>query len=139
MDVPFTVFPRDTILSTLINSSSPESRFHDAPYADTYDAIIMDSTPATHDQWTAFADDVARAMLEAHKCDTIGELFRREHKAATERGEMRLSVRGDVRCAVDAECGGGGGVGDGGGERSERSSAFRCEDEWTARGIFRET
>ncbi|GAA5917868.1 hypothetical protein JCM8208_006524 [Rhodotorula glutinis] len=130
-------FPRDSILSTLLKSSSPESRFHDAPYDDTYDALIFDSSPSTHDQWTAFADDVARALLEAQQCDTIGELFRREHKAALDRGEMRLSFRDDLRsCATEVERRAG--AGGAGGDEPGRRSAFRCEDEWTARGIFRE-
>ncbi|GAA5917873.1 hypothetical protein JCM8208_006527 [Rhodotorula glutinis] len=106
---------------------------HDAPY----DALIFDSSPSTHDQWTAFADDVARALLEAQQCDTIGELFRREHKAALDRGEMRLSFRDDLRsCAAEVERRAG--AGGAGGDEPERRSAFRCEDEWTARGIFRE-
>ncbi|GAA5837303.1 hypothetical protein JCM9279_005646 [Rhodotorula babjevae] len=133
-------FPRDTILSTLLKSSSPESRFHDAPYDDTYDALIFDSTPATHDKWTAFSDDVARALLEAQHCDTIGELFRREHEAALERGEMQRSFRDDLRsCAGEVGRRAGDGAAAGGGEGPERGSAFRCEDEWTARGIFRES
>lgn len=91
-----------------------------------------------HDKWTAFADDVARALLEAQQCDTIGELFHREHDGAFERGEMRASFRDDLRsCAAEVGLRAGDGAARGG-EQPERRSAFRCEDEWTARGIFRE-
>ncbi|TNY21682.1 hypothetical protein DMC30DRAFT_415849 [Rhodotorula diobovata] len=127
--------PQDSILSSFLKSSSPELRFHDAPFSDTYDALVLDATRDTHDKWATFADAVAQAILHAQECETIGQLLHREKEGAVERGEMdaqrweRLHTH-----AVIHERGGR----QRDGQEPRRKVAFVCEETLTARRIFRE-
>lgn len=129
------VLPQDSILSSFLKSSSPELRFHDAPFSDTYDALVLDATRDTHDKWATFADAVAQAILHAQECETIGQLLHREKEGAVERGEMdaqrweRLHTH-----AVIHERGGR----QRDGQEPRRKVAFVCEETLTARRIFRE-
>ncbi|GAA5836185.1 hypothetical protein JCM11251_007390 [Rhodosporidiobolus azoricus] len=136
-------FPRESVLSSLLSSSSPESRFHSTSFSDTYDAVILDATPftsATQDSWTTFADSVAQAVLAAQSCESIGELIWREKKYAVDRGEMREGEWEAMHaCAVQEKPeakGGRTGSKDEGAQ--ERRVLYICEDELTARMIFRE-
>ncbi|CDR35863.1 RHTO0S01e08878g1_1 [Rhodotorula toruloides] len=126
-----TCFPRDTVLSSMLKSSSPESRFHPAPYADSYDAIIVDSSPATsptHDAWSKFADSVAQAVLDAQGVESLAALTVREKDAAVERGEMPEGEWEQRQaCAVQAKQ-----------DKRPRKVAYVCEENLTARRIFRE-
>ncbi|BGP36264.1 hypothetical protein JCM10449v2_000162 [Rhodotorula kratochvilovae] len=127
-------FPRETILSSLLKSSSPETRFHDAPYTDTYDAVLLDASPdssPTHDKWSLFADAVAEAILHAQGCETIGELLRREKDAAVERGEMRPGEWEELHACTAADGGGGA-------KAKGRKVVYVCEEGLMARRIFRE-
>ncbi|BGP44349.1 hypothetical protein JCM10450v2_000160 [Rhodotorula kratochvilovae] len=127
-------FPRGTILSSLLKSSSPETRFHDAPYTDSYDAVILDASPdssPTHDKWSLFADAVAEAILHAQGCETIGELLRREKDAAVERGEMRPGEWEELHACTAAD-------GSGGAKAKGRKAVYVCEEGLMARRIFRE-
>ncbi|GAA6047777.1 hypothetical protein NBRC10513_003568 [Rhodotorula toruloides] len=126
-----TCFPRDTVLSSMLKSSSPESRFHLAPCADSYDAIIVDSSPSTsptHDSWSRFADSVAQAVLDAQGVESLAALTLREKDAAVARGEM---VEGEweqrQECAVRAKR-----------DKRPRKVVYVCEENLTARRIFRE-
>ncbi|GAA5910583.1 uncharacterized protein JCM6883_003225 [Sporobolomyces salmoneus] len=129
-------FPIDTVLSSLLRSSSPEARFHTDPYLDSYDCLILDSSPyasPTHDSWSTFADSVAQAILFAQGLSTPSELTRKEREGAIERGEMEPGEF-EKLCAAA------------GGETIERGSkgkeakkvVYVCEEELTARNIFRE-
>ncbi|GAA5858315.1 hypothetical protein JCM8547_004645 [Rhodosporidiobolus lusitaniae] len=143
-------FPRDSVLSSLLSSSSPESRFQPFPFPDTFDAVILDASPfssATHDSWLAFADAVASAMLKAQECESVGELVWTEKKRAVERGEMMEGEWEAMRvCAAEQGKMGEGGtvkgrrgskdMGEGG--KKEKKVLYVCEDELTARKIFRE-
>ncbi|GAA6041646.1 hypothetical protein JCM8097_007788 [Rhodosporidiobolus ruineniae] len=138
-------FPRETVLSSLLASSSPETRFHGAPFTDTYDAVVLDSAPfssSTHDDWSSFADGVAQAVLAAQECETIGELIWREKARAVENGEMADGEWEMMHaCAAEKQAGGGDGKGRRGSKdegKRERRVLYVCEDELTARKIFRE-
>jgi hypothetical protein len=128
----FAVFPRETVLSSLLASSSPESRFHPSPFADTIDAVILDASPfssTTQDSWSLFADAVSYALLAAQSCENVGELVWREKQKAVERGEM-LEGEWEAMHACAAERTGAKG-------RKTRVVTV-CEDGWAARRIFRE-
>ncbi|GJN92035.1 hypothetical protein Rhopal_005063-T1 [Rhodotorula paludigena] len=130
-----TYFPRDSVLSSLLKSSSPELRFQDTPFADSLDAVILDATPltsSTHDKWTNFADSVAEAVLQARDCATIGELIFREKSAAAECGDMGEREWEEVHaCAADGDRGPTGRSG-------SQKVVYVCEEGLTARNIFRE-
>ncbi|GAA6007538.1 uncharacterized protein JCM10292_003919 [Rhodotorula paludigena] len=130
-----TYFPRDSVLSSLLKSSSPELRFQDTPFADSLDAVILDATPltsSTHDKWTNFADSVAEAVLQARDCATIGELIFREKSAAAECGDMGEREWEEVHaCAADGDRGPTGRSG-------SKKVVYVCEEGLTARNIFRE-
>ncbi|GAA5899069.1 hypothetical protein JCM6882_004608 [Rhodosporidiobolus microsporus] len=134
-------FPRESVLSSLLSSSSPESRFHSTSFSDTYDAVVLDASPFTspsQDSWTAFADGVAQAVLAAQSCETIGELIWREKKLAVDKGEMRDGEWEAMHaCAAEEkqEKGRRGSKDEG---KRERRVLYVCEDELTARKIFRE-
>ncbi|GAA5867512.1 hypothetical protein JCM1840_002532 [Sporobolomyces johnsonii] len=130
-----TYFPLDTVLSSLLRSSSPETRFHSAPYSDSMDCLILDASPyssLTHDSWAAFAESVAQAVLAAQGCETVGELATREREAAVRRGDM--SEREWERMCVAAEEGREKKGKDG----KAKKVVYVCEEGMTARGLFRE-
>ncbi|GAA6047568.1 hypothetical protein JCM3770_005812 [Rhodotorula araucariae] len=126
-------FPRQAVLSSLLKSSSPESRFHGAPYTDTYDAVVLDASPessSTYEQWSLFADAVAEAVLHAQGCETIDELFQRGGNTAVEHGDMRPHEWEQMPpCAASR---------DGGADGKGSKTAYVCEERLTARRIFRE-
>lgn len=127
-------FPVDTVLPSLLRSSSPETRFHSNPYPDSFDCLILDSssyTSPTQGDWTTFADSVAQAVLAAQGFETPSELTRHERTKATERGEMDQGEW--ERMCVAAKPEGGGGKG-----KSGRKVVYICEEELTARSMFRE-
>ncbi|GAA6010210.1 hypothetical protein JCM10207_005668 [Rhodosporidiobolus poonsookiae] len=140
-------FPRESVLASLLSSSSPESRFHPHAFEDTYDCVILDASPftsATHDSWSAFSDAVAQAVLHAAECETVGELLWREKQVAVERGEMAEgeweamhSCAAEQGEAVESSGKGRRGSKDGG-KKPARKMLFICEDDLTARRIFRE-
>ncbi|BGP28508.1 hypothetical protein JCM10296v2_000243 [Rhodotorula toruloides] len=126
-----TCFPRDTVLSSMLKSSSPESRFHPAPYADSYDAIIVDSSPSmsqTHESWSKFADSVAQAVLDAQGVESLAALTVQEKDAAVRRGEMpEEEWEQRQACAVQAKQ-----------DKRPRKVVYVCEENLTPRRIFRE-
>ncbi|BGP12271.1 hypothetical protein JCM10213_000034 [Rhodosporidiobolus nylandii] len=139
-------FPRDSTLSSLLKSSSPEARFHDQPFSDSYEAVILDATPfasRTHDDWSTFADGVAQAVLQALEADSVGELLWREKLAAVEREEMHEGEWETLHaCAREQEpheeVTGAKGRRGSKDEGARRRVLYVCEDDWTARKIFRE-
>lgn len=115
----------------MLKSSSPETRFHPAPYADSYDAIIVDSSPSTsptHASWSKFADSVAHVVLEAQGVESIAQLTVQEKDAAVRRGEMPEGEwERRQACAVRAKQ-----------EKAPRKNTYACEETFSARRIFRE-
>ncbi|GAA5940278.1 hypothetical protein JCM1841_003586 [Sporobolomyces salmonicolor] len=130
-----THFPLDTVLSSLLRSSSPETRFHAAPYSDSVECLILDASPyssVTHDRFAAFAESVAQAVLAAQGCQTVVELATREREAAVRRGEMSEG-EWERMCVVAEE------------DREKKGKdgkvkkvVYVCEEGMTARGLFRE-
>ncbi|GAA5846226.1 hypothetical protein JCM3766R1_000756 [Sporobolomyces carnicolor] len=147
-------FPVDSVLTSLARSSSPEARFHSEPYPDALDCLILDSAPyasATHDEWATFADSVARAVLLARGFETPSELTRFERKGAIERGEM-ASGEWEKMCAAATTQEDSPGGRDGKGPRGAKGRSkgkdgsptptkvvYVCEEELTARNVFRES
>ncbi|GAA5975088.1 hypothetical protein JCM11641_000027 [Rhodosporidiobolus odoratus] len=135
-------FPRESTLSSLLNSSSPESRFHSKPFSDGYDCVILDASPftsPTQDSWTSFADAVAGAVLQSQGCETIGESIRREKVAAVEQGEMiEGEWEGLHACAASQKTEEGSKGKKASKEVGRRKVLYVCEDSWTARRMFRE-
>ncbi|GAA5878825.1 hypothetical protein JCM3774_000976 [Rhodotorula dairenensis] len=73
-----TVLPTNTILASLAESSSPETRFHSGPYQDVIEAVVLDASPyssPTHDSWLAFADRVAQNLVEAQGYTCFEAMF----------------------------------------------------------------
>ncbi|GAA5882796.1 hypothetical protein JCM16303_002461 [Sporobolomyces ruberrimus] len=127
-------FPVDTVLPSLLRSSSPEARFHPDPYTDSFDCLILDSSAyasPTHDSWTNFADSVAHAVLTSQGFETPSELTRKERKRAIERGEMEEGEWERMCVAARPEQGRKG-------KDDGKRVVYVCEEEMTARLIFRE-
>ncbi|GAA6024335.1 hypothetical protein JCM11491_000380, partial [Sporobolomyces phaffii] len=128
-------FPLDTVLSSLLRSSSPEARFHAEPYSDSFDCLVLDASPyssPTHDSWTTFADSVAHAVLGAQAFETPSDLTRHERRLAVARGEMDEGEWERMCVAAKPDPNGGGG-----GKNAKRV-VYVCEEELTARLVFRE-
>ncbi|GAA5923748.1 uncharacterized protein JCM15063_003750 [Sporobolomyces koalae] len=128
-------FPVDTVLDSLGKSSSPETRFQSAPYQDCYECLVLDASPyasPTHDSWTTFADSFAAAVLEAQEFQSSQELTRHERARAIERGEISQDEWDKMCVAARYDQSGNG-------KTAAKKVVYVCEEQLTARVIFRET
>ncbi|GAA5956254.1 hypothetical protein JCM3765_005607 [Sporobolomyces pararoseus] len=132
-------FPTETVLSSFLLSSSPETQFHSEPYNDSYDCLILDSSPTQNDDWSSFAESVSQAVLSSQGFETASELTREERRKAIDRGEIAEGEWERLCSRAEAE------RNDGEGKKHKpsggegRKVVYVCEEELTARRMFRET
>lgn len=138
-----TVLPADTILASLSKSSSPETRFHDKPYQDVLEAVVLDTSPyssATHDSWLAFATQVAENLLAAQGYACFDAMLADRLKSAVACGDVSLSTGSERAYRPRKQDGPSSGMNDRIGSRANadrRSSSPRAAEP-LARSLFRE-
>lgn len=137
------VLPADTILASLSKSSSPETRFHDKPYQDVLEAVVLDTSPyssATHDSWLAFATQVAEDLLAAQGYACFDAMLADRLKSAVACGDVSLSTGSERAYRPRKQDGPSSGMNDRIGSRANadrRSSSPRAAEP-LARSLFRE-
>lgn len=138
------VLPTDTILASLSGSSSPETRFHDQPYQDVLEAVVLDASPyssATHDSWLAFATQVADDLLAAQGYACFDTMFADRLQSAVACGDVSSSTASEhVYCRRKQDSPSSGNEDDTARSRAgaERRSSSPLAAEPLARSLFRE-
>lgn len=138
------MLPTDTILASLSKSSSPETRFHDKPYQDVLEAVVLDASPyssATHDSWLAFATQVAEDLLAAQGYACFDTMLADRLKSAVACGDVSLSTASDwVHCPRKQGSSSSGNDLETGrsGRRTDRRSSSPPAAEPLTRSLFRE-
>ncbi|GAA5995448.1 hypothetical protein JCM5350_005978 [Sporobolomyces pararoseus] len=132
-------FPTETVLSSFLVSSSPELQFHSEPFNDSYDCLILDSSPCQSDNWSSFAESVAQVVLSSQGFESASELTREERRKATERGEIPEGEWESLCSRAEVERNDRDGKKNQGNEGKGRKVVYVCEEELTARRMFRES